>query len=128
VSRGHYHFGSTEKIIFQIPAKPEVLIINLVRKPCSWDADILDPPHFKTNRTKCGVQVINFFDNNTWIKFKNQLCCMDIPEWSKYGGNIGSGLIGVVKCIPPAAYKDDPIIYVNPEGFKYARYAGLAAN
>ena len=110
-------------ILISTPSKPEVVSVVLVRKADTFE-ELVDGVAILRNRTRCGVQAIFSFDTGTWTRFKNDIS-MTIPQFSGYGGNINSSLLGVVKCICPKLPKDIPI-YVDPEGYNYARYVGLA--
>jgi hypothetical protein len=97
----------------------EAILVRFSRKPCSLDqvrADCRDPENFAHN-----VQVTETKELSTTDYDEFTQTFLANREWLSGKGGVRNGKWNVIEVIA----QERTTLYVNPEGYAYARYVGL---
>jgi hypothetical protein len=109
----------TEISYIPVSGTPQRIKVAMARKPINLH-DLERAKLDRTSYTTCIVVGTFVFNGLDWNKFTMNMN-ITIRGIEQYGGG---NPMQVVKCIGPKNYRMPPI-YVNSEGFDYARYAGF---
>jgi hypothetical protein len=110
-----------EAISVSYPSSIELVTVKMRYKPRNF-IHLLQNTNFTIEH--CVVQATFYFNKvDDWNSFKNDLS-KTIRGISQFGGTNDNHLGNVVKCVGPKSAGDPPI-FINPDGYEYARYAGI---